>query len=67
MCVCVIGVEEAGEEEFKEHVFTEQISHHYTCLLLSGQEETDGQVEKEGGEGRANHLDVCLLRKALTH
>lgn len=50
----------------EKDVCTQQISHHYTSLLLSGEGGTDRQAEKEGGKESTNHLYVCQVKEVLT-
>lgn len=57
---------ERSRLHLERDVFTQQISHHYRSLLLSGEGGTDWQAEQEGGKERANHLHVCQVKEVLT-
>lgn len=57
-----LGEKERSRLYLEEDVFTQQISHYNTSLLLSAGGGTDWQAEREG----ANHSGVCQVKEVLT-
>lgn len=61
-----LGEKERSSLYLEKDVFTQQISHYNTSLLLSGEGGADWQAEREGGSERANHFCVCQVKEVLT-